>query len=272
MLDRRTFVLGTALAATAITTTAITTAHAAPRSGRTAGAATAAGTTVTLARLDDRWVLVDETGSVRITTGLENANVVGLADDGADLIAAGSLADDPVAALWTSSDGVAWREVRRLHGTRAEFTAVTGGLALGSVLRGERAALARVAARRTATGWTTVPVRGLEGTDGLFASALSATPDGWVCAAVGANGSRLHASRDGVTWSELPGVAGVAVRALTSDARGTRWHGNGIAGSAPLTGPLGGPAGPAPVPAGAQALGTASGRAAWLSAGRLLTT
>ncbi|MEU6152072.1 hypothetical protein ABZ816_18950 [Actinosynnema sp. NPDC047251] len=271
MLDRRTFVLGTALAATATAITG-TAAHASPRLDKTAGAATAAGSPVTLARLDGRWVLADETGSVRITTGLDNADVVDLADDGTGLIAAGSLAGDPVAALWTSPDGVAWREVRRLHGTRSEFTAAAGALALGSVLRGERASLVRVAARRTATGWTTVPVRGLELTDGLSASALAATPDGWVCAAVGTSGTRLHASRDGVTWTELPALPGVAVRGLTADARTIRWHGNEIAGSTPLTGVLGGPGGPAAVPADAKALGATGGRFAWLSAGRLLTT
>ncbi|MEV0675644.1 hypothetical protein AB0I60_03880 [Actinosynnema sp. NPDC050436] len=271
MLDRRTFVLGAALAA-ATTATAPSRAGATTAPVRAVGAAAIAGTPVTLVRLNGVWALADGTGSVRITTGLEHADVVDLAEDGTGLVAAGCLADDPMAALWTSPDGVAWREVRRLHGTRAGFTAVAGALALGSVLRGERASLVRVAARRTASGWTTVPVRGLERTDGLFASALAEGPDGWVCAAVGTSGTRLHSSRDGVTWSELPGVPGVAVRGLVADARGIRWQGNEIAGSAPLTGVLGGAAGPAPVPADAKALGPASSRFAWLSAGRLLTT
>ena len=269
MLDRRTFVLGAAVSAVAAST--VGTAHAAtPTTTTGTGVAALGGMPVTLARIAGRWSLISDDGSVRATTGLENADLVDLADDGTQLVAAGSLAGDPVAALWTSADGVTWREARRLHGTRSEFTAVTGTLALGSVVRHERAPEVRVAARRTPSGWTTVPVRGLA--DGLAASALATTPDGFVCAAVDSSGTRVHASADGVAWHELPRVDGVAVRGLASASGVVRWFGNEIAGSTPLTGVVGGTSGPAAVPADAKALGVTGARSAWLSGGRLLTT
>ncbi|GAA0232193.1 hypothetical protein GCM10010492_33590 [Saccharothrix mutabilis subsp. mutabilis] len=268
MLDRRTFVLGAAV--TAVAATSVGTAHAAAPPAHATGAASLGGTPVTLARIDGRWALLGDNGSVRITTGLDNADLVDLADDGTRLVAAGSLAGDPVAALWTSTDGVTWHEARRLHGTRSEFTAVTGTLALGSVVRHERAAEVRVAVRRTASGWTTTPVRGLA--DGLLASALATTPGGFVCASVDSAGTRVHTSADGVAWSELPRVEGVAVRGLVATSGAVRWFGNEIAGSAPLTGVVGGSPSPAAVPADAKALGVTGARSAWLSGGRLLTT
>ncbi|MFI9815041.1 hypothetical protein [Saccharothrix variisporea] len=268
MLDRRTFVLGAAV--TAVAATSVGTADAATPLSNGVGVASLGGTPVTLARAAGGWSLISDNGSVRITSGLENAGLVDLADDGTQLVAAGSLAGDPVAALWTSGDGVTWREARRLHGTRTEFTATTGTLALGAVVRHERAPEVRVAVRRTASGWSTVPVRGLA--DGLLASALATTPDGFVCAAVDSTGTRVHTSADGVVWRELPRVDGVAVRGLASVSGVVRWFGNEIAGSTPLTGVVGGTSGPAAVPADAKALGVTGTRAAWLSGGRLLTT
>ncbi|WP_309112138.1 hypothetical protein [Saccharothrix sp.] len=270
MLDRRTFVLGAAVTAVAATSVGTGTANASTPPSGGIGVATLDGVPVTLARIDGRWALLSDNGSVRITAGLDNADLVDLSDDGTRLVAAGSLAGDPVAALWTSADGVTWREARRLHGTRSEFTAVTGTLALGSVVRHERAPEVRVAARRTPSGWTTAPVRGLA--DGLLASALATTAGGFVCASVDSAGTRVHTSADGVAWSELPRVDGVAVRGLASVSGVVRWFGNEIAGSTPLTGVVGGASGPAAVPADAKALGVTGARAAWLSAGRLLTT
>ncbi|NUT49733.1 MAG: hypothetical protein HOV94_20835 [Saccharothrix sp.] len=279
MLDRRTFVLGAA--ATAALTSALPAhaAAAAPASGaaedtprKAAGVFLASdGTPFMLAQADGAWVLADESGSVRITEGLGGAHLVDVARDGATFHAVGALSGEPVATIWESADGVTWREARRLHGVRSEFTAVGGGLAFGSVLKHERASAVRIAARRTSSGWSTVPVRGLEWTDGLSATAVTATPDGWVVAAVDIAGTVLHGSRDGVTWSPLPRLDGVAVRGLASAGGRVHWVGNEMADATPLTGVLGaGRTSPA-VPADAKALGLAGTRSGWLTGGRLIT-
>ncbi|MEU5692925.1 hypothetical protein [Actinosynnema sp. NPDC020468] len=271
MLDRRTFVLGTAATA-ALVSTAATTASAATPVDRVAGPATTGDTPRALARQGGSWVLVDPSGATLPTTGLTGADVVDATVSGTTAIAVGSLGDEPVAVIWESTDGLAWREVRRLHGVRSAFTAVGPGLALGSVLAHEKAPVTRIAARRSAAGWTTVPARGPEWTDGWSATALASTPEGWIAAAVGVSGTVLHSSRDGVTWSAHSRVDGVAVRALVHTPAGVRWIGNELAGSAPLTGLLGSAPTAAPVPFSAKASGTAGDRFGWLADGRLVTT
>ncbi|XVS61091.1 hypothetical protein ACQPYE_22580 [Actinosynnema sp. CA-299493] len=278
MLDRRTFVLGAA--ATAALTSALP-AHAAapaPASGAAANPRKAAGvflapdgTPLMLTEQDGRWVVADEGGSVRITTGLAGADLVDVTRDGSTCHAVGALGGDPIATIWESADGVTWREARRLHGVRSEFTAVGGGLAFGSVLKHERASVVRIAARRTASGWNTVPVRGLEWTDGLSATAVAATPDGWVVAAVDISGTVLHTSRDGVTWTTRPRLDGVAVRGLTSVAGRVHWVGNELVDATPLTGVLDADRTSPAVPRDAKALGVAGTRSGWLTAGRLIT-
>lgn len=276
MLDRRTFVLGAA--ATAALTSALPAhaAAAAPASGvasdKTAGVFVApGGTPLLLAQQDGRWVVIDENGSVRITDGLAGAELVDVTGDGTTLVAVGAVSGDPTAAVWESGDGVAWREVRRLHGVRSEFTAVGPGLALGSVVKHERAPVVRIAARRTASGWNTVPVRGLEWTDGLSATAVAPTADGWVAAAVDISGTVLHTSRDGVTWTARPRLDGVAVRGLAQVGDGVHWVGNEMVDATPLTGVLDADRTRPAVPRDAKALGVAGTRSGWLTGGRLIT-
>ncbi|ROP42633.1 hypothetical protein [Saccharothrix texasensis] len=278
MLDRRTFVLGAA--ATAALTSALP-AHAgaaAPASDAAENPRKAAGvflapdgTPLMLTEQDGQWIVADEGGSVRITSGLAGADLVDVTRDGSTCHAVGALSGDPIATIWESTDGVTWREARRLHGVRSEFTAVGGGLAFGSVLKHERASVVRIAARRTASGWNTVPVRGLEWTDGLSATAVTATSDGWVVAAVDVSGTVLHTSRDGVTWTARPRLDGVAVRGLASVAGRVHWVGNEVVDATPLTGVLDADRTSPAVPRDAKALGVAGARSGWLTGGRLIT-
>ena len=279
MLDRRTFVLGAA--ATAALTSALP-AHAAasaPASGAAANPRKAAGvflasdgTPLMLTEENGQWVVIDEGGSVRITEGLAGADLVDVTTHGSAFHAVGALRGDPIATIWESTDGVTWHEARRLHGVRSEFTAVGGGLAFGSVLKHERASAVRIAARRTASGWSTVPVRGLEWTDDLSATAVAASADGWVVAAVDVSGTVLHTSRDGVTWTSRPRLDGVAVRGLAPVAGRVHWVGNEMVDATPLTGVLDADRTRPAVPQDAKALGVAGTRAAWLTGGRLITT
>ncbi|QFZ19411.1 hypothetical protein [Saccharothrix syringae] len=273
MLDRRTFVLGAAATAALVTTTATPARAAAAAPGETAGALLAPdGTPAALTRVDGQWALLDESGSVRITTGLGTADLVDATVDGDRLVAVGSLGgDQPVAAIWESTDGTAWHEVRRLHGVGSQFTAVGGGLALGSVVKQERASVVRIAARRTASGWATVRVRGLEWTDGLAATAVARTPGGWVAAAVDRVGTVLHTSADGVNWTARPRLDGVAVRGLAALGGGVHWVGNELVEAVPLTGFLDADRRQPAVPADAKALGVVGARSAWLAGGRLIT-
>ncbi|MGW4111461.1 hypothetical protein ACWEFJ_11325 [Actinosynnema sp. NPDC004786] len=280
MLDRRTFVLGAT--ATAALTGALPAhqAAAAPGPGaaaddnprKAAGVLLAPdGTPSMVTEQDGRWVLADERGSVRITDGLAGAELVDVTGSGGAYHAVGAVSGDPTATIWESADGVRWREARRLHGVRSAFTAVGGGLAFGSVLKHERASVVRIAARRTASGWHTVPVRGLEWTDGLSATAVTATADGWVVAAVDLAGTVLHASRDGVTWTALPRLDGVAVRGLASVGGRVHWVGNEVVDATPLTGVLDADRTSPAVPRDAKALGVAGSRTGWLAGGRLVT-
>ncbi len=268
-------------AATAALTSALPThaAGAAPASadtsdifGKNAGVFLApGGTPLLLAHQDGQWVLIAEDGSVRITEGLAGADLVDVTGNGTTLTAVGALNGDPIATIWESTDGVTWREARRLHGVRSEFTAVGDGLALGSVVKHERAPVVRIAARRTGSGWNTVPVRGLEWTDGLSATAVAATGDGWIAAAVDISGTVLHTSRDGVTWTVRPRLDGVAVRGLTLVDGRVHWVGNEMVDATPLTGVLDADRTRPAVPQDAKALGVAGTRSGWLTGGRLIT-
>jgi hypothetical protein len=278
VLDRRTFVLGAAATAALTSTLTAHAAAAAPASGAATNPRKAAGvflapdgTPLMLAEENGQWVVTDENGSVRITDGLAGADLVDVTGDGSTCQAVGALRGDPVATIWESTDGVTWHEARRLHGVRSEFTAVGGGLAFGSVLKHERASLVRIAARRTASGWHTVAVRGLEWTDGLSATAVTATGDGWVVAAVDISGTVLHTSRDGVTWTSRPRLDGVAVRGLATVGGRVHWVGNEMADATPLAGVLDAGRARPDVPPDAKALGLAGVRSGWLTGGRLLT-
>ncbi|MFE9750588.1 hypothetical protein ACFYOT_37265 [Saccharothrix saharensis] len=278
MLDRRTFVLGAAATAALASALPAHAAAAAPASDAAANPRKAAGvflapdgTPLMLTEQNGQWVVIDEGGSVRITDGLTGADLVDVTGDGGTCHAVGALSGDPVATIWESTDGVTWREARRLHGVRSEFTAVGGGLAFGSVLKHERASAVRIAARRTPSGWSTVPVRGLEWTDGLSATAVAATPDGWVVAAVDISGTVLHTSRDGVTWTSRPRLDGVAVRGLVTVDGRVHWVGNEMVDATPLTGVLDADRTRPAVPQDAKALGLAGARSGWLTGGRLIT-
>ncbi|MBB5802779.1 hypothetical protein F4560_002547 [Saccharothrix ecbatanensis] len=281
MLDRRTFVLGAAASAAVASALPAHAAASAPAPGatpdkttpdKTAGVfAAAGGTPLLLTQRDNQWVLVDEGGSVRITTGLTGADLVDVTSDGTTFTTVGAVSGDPIATIWESTDGIAWTEVRRLHGVRSEFTAVGGGLALGSVVKHERASVVRIAARRTANGWNTVRMRGLEWTDGLSATAVAATADGWIVAAVDISGTVLHTSRDGVNWTARPRLDGVAVRGLTAVDGRVHWVGNEMVDATPLTGVLDADTTRPDVPADAKALGVAGTRSGWLTGGRLIT-
>jgi hypothetical protein len=278
VLDRRTFVLGAAATAALTSTLTAHAAAAAPASSAADNPRKAAGvflafdgTPLMMTEENGQWVVVDEGGSVRITTGLAGADLVDVSRDGSTFHAVGALRGDPIATIWESTDGVTWREARRLHGVRSEFTAVGGGLAFGSVLKHERASVIRIAARRTASGWNTVPVRGLEWTDDLSATAVAATSEGWVVAAVDVSGTVLHTSRDGVTWTTRPRLDGVAVRGLASVDGRVHWVGNEMVDATPLTGVLDADRTRPAVPADAKALGVAGTRSGWLTGGRLIT-
>ena len=278
MLDRRTFVLGAAATAALASALPAHVAAAAPASDAAANPRKAAGvflapdgTPLMLTEQDGQWVVIGEGGSVRITDGLTGADLVDVTSDGSAFHAVGALSGDPVATIWESTDGISWREARRLHGVRSEFTAVGGGLAFGSVLKHERASVVRIAARRTASGWHTVGVRGLEWTDGLSATAVTATADGWVVAAVDISGTVLHTSRDGVTWTSRPRLDGVAVRGLATVAGRVHWVGNEMVDATPLTGVLDADRTRPAVPQDAKALGLAGARSGWLTGGRLIT-
>ncbi|WP_447007755.1 hypothetical protein ACRAKI_15360 [Saccharothrix isguenensis] len=286
MLDRRTFVLGAAASAALASALPAHAAASAPASGatpdhitpdhitpdRTAGVFAAPdGAPLLLAQQDGQWVLVDEGGSVRITTGLAGADLVDVTGDGTTFVAVGAVSGDPIATIWESTDGITWHEVRRLHGVRSEFTAVGGGLAFGSVVKHERASVVRIAARRTANGWNTVPVRGLEWTDGLSATAVAATADGWIVAAVDISGTVLHTSHNGVSWTARPRLDGVAVRGMTAVDGRVHWVGNEIVDATPLTGVLDAGTTRPDVPADAKSLGVAGTRSGWLTGGRLIT-
>ncbi|MDQ3402179.1 MAG: hypothetical protein M3548_02140 [Actinomycetota bacterium] len=237
-----------------------------------------------LALVGQAWVLVDENGSTQQTRGLTNAVIVDVTSSGSGLVAVGSLEvnGEPIATIWESADGVAWREATRLTGRTAEFTAVgaspTSVMALGALLTGEGSPQKRIGAQRTPSGrWVTVPVRGLEWTDELAATAIAGGSGQWIAAAVDVSGSVLSTSRDGLTWSTAsvePRLQDAAVKSLTFEGDRVKWIGNGMGGIAAIAGTLGAGRTTVAVPQEAHAVGVSpaqgSLRSFWLVDGRLV--
>lgn len=285
-ITRRIFVgsVAAAVGAAALTSPA----YAAPPGqalDRAAGVVTVGGVPKVLALIGSAWVLVDADGTVQPTRGLTGATIVDVTTGPGGLVAVGALpaGADTAATVWESSDGLVWREVSRLGGIHAEFTTVgadsTSFIALGALLTRERAPRTRIAARRTDRGWVTVPVRGLEWTDEMPATAVAGGPGGWVTAAVAVTGTLLSTSRDGHTWTRStvePHLADAAVKALTFVGDRVRWVGNGMSGTAPLAGTLGAGRTTVAVPEQAHAVGVVPAstpvRSFWLADGRLVSS
>lgn len=252
---------------------------------RAAGVVTVGGVPKVLAMIGSAWVLVDADGTARPTRGLAGATIVDVTTGPGGLVAVGALpaGEDTAATVWESRDGLVWREANRVGGVHAEFTAVgadaTSFIALGSLLTRERAPRRRIAARRTDSGWVTVPVRGLEWTDESPATAVAGGPAGWVTAAVSVTGTLLSTSRDGITWTQAavePRLTDAAVKALTFVGDRVRWVGNGMGGIAPLAGTLGAGRTTVAVPDDAHAVGVVPAsvpvRSFWLADGRLVAS
>jgi hypothetical protein len=256
-VDRRAFVIGMTAAAVGVSGTA---AHAATRGTgftRAAGVAMIGGAPRALCLMGDDWVLADE-DSIRPTKGLSGATVVDLAADGRGALAVGSrpAGDGSEAVVWQSADGTAWHEVLRLAGTDSEFTAVAGGLVLGSLLTLERAHAGAVSARRSRGSWRTTPVQGI----GHVVTALTSAAGGWTAAAIGTAGTTVYQSADGSAWT----VSAKLSDAVVKDMQPGRWVGNGLAGTtAKASAPVG-------VPRDAVAVGVVGDRSYWLVDGRLI--
>ncbi|GAA4427977.1 hypothetical protein GCM10023148_31850 [Actinokineospora soli] len=211
-----------------------------------------------------RWVLADTAGATTPTTGLDGADVVGVARGADGFTAVGSR--DGKAVIWASADGVAWTAAQRRNDPHAAFTAVGAGagrvLVLGSLLSEEGTPVRAVAALRTAGGaWQTLPVRGLG--DDLAITAVTGDSSGWTAAAVGIEETTVYHSPDAITWTEGTRVTATAVRELT----GTAWTGNALDDAAPVRGVLGGGREVVTsVPRDAQAIGGGF----WLSGGTIV--
>ncbi|MFC7616635.1 hypothetical protein ACFQV2_27415 [Actinokineospora soli] len=90
-------------------------------------------------------MLADTAGATTPTTGLDGADVVGVARGADGFTAVGSR--DGKAVIWASADGVAWTAAQRRNDPHAAFTAVGAGagrvLVLGSLLSEEGTPSAR---------------------------------------------------------------------------------------------------------------------------------
>lgn len=275
-LTRRTFVSTVAaLGATTLLHSHAAAAAPARTFDRAIGAVRLNGAPKVLARSGGAWFLTDLSGAAQPTRGLDDAEVTALAATPTGLVAVGSTGE---VALWESPDGLDWQRAT-LPAIEGELTAVGSNgadvLVLGAQLTPERSPKRRIALRRSGGTWTATPLRGLEPTDELSATALAAVPSGWVATAVDVAGSHVFASRDGVTWTPHPAerrLADAAVKALVAAGDGVRWLANGIGGSAALTGALGAGRAPAPVPQDAHAVGLLDPETTvWLADGRLVT-
>ncbi len=279
-IGRRTFVLGVVAAASAIGTTAT----AQPILTKAAGVAELGQSAKALCLLGTSWVLVDEDGTTHPTTGLEGANVLDVAADARGVLAVGSRPAPPFteATVWQSADGAAWHEVMRLTGTNTEFTGVGFGpgtaMALGSELTEERAPMRTIAARRLPSGWTEIPVTGLEQTAEHAITTLSGNRSGWVAAAITQDGTTLYRSPDGSAWSTVDRgqLEDTAVQGILLEGNGgIRWVANAIGGSAAITGTVGAGRQPVAVPENAHVVGAVWTRRGplsyWLVDGRLVT-
>ena len=279
-MSRRTFVgavatIGAALGAGAVTGTA--SAAVPVKLDRAVGIAGTGGTAHTLGRTPDGWLLVAANGSIRPTTGLENANLLDLTGDAAGFVAVGSTTEGgrDVPVVWESADGLTWHSTVRLSAHDGHFSAVASDgadiLVMGADLTLERAPHQRVAVLRTAAGWSSVPVTGLEYTREWAATAIAGGAGGWVLSTVDATGSMIATSADGRVWTAGDHLADAAVRSLAFTKSGVRWVANAMAGSGGLKGVVGADREVVPVPAEAQALGVIGDQSYWLAEGRIVT-
>lgn len=263
-LSRRVFVGAVAtLGVAAMSATG--TATAAPATiDRAVGVARLGKTVHILGRARGGWVRVGADGSAQPTRGLGDAELNGLSATGDVLLAVGAERTEP--AVWESTDGVSWRQATRLDGVDGHLTAIGahGGtaLAVGALLTLERAPRQRIVLRRTESGWTTVPARGLEYTDELTATAVGGDQAGWVLSTVDASGSLLARSADGLTWTPDTRLADAAVKSFD----GGKWIANTMGGTAGVTGPR-----RSATPPGGQAVGLLDGRSYWLVDGHIVT-
>ncbi|MGH3863043.1 hypothetical protein [Actinokineospora sp.] len=271
------FVIGAAgLAAVAAVGPGAGLAAAAAEVDICAGVAVVGDSPQVLCRQDSRWVLIGDDGGAKATTGLAGALVLDVATDARGALAAGSI--DGEAALWSSADGLAWREVLRLRGRRSMFTAIASNpseaMALGSDLSGEDVPRGAIAARRLGANWSLGAVAGLAAT--AYVTTLAVGRGGWLAGAIGSQETVLHVSSNGTTWSELAAgrLDDAAVQGVLDDGS-VRWVGNAIGGSAALAGTVGAGRGPAGVPDRSHAVGlvrTHRGRVSyWLIDGKLQT-
>ncbi len=266
-LSRRTFVGAVAtlgVAAMSGTATATTTTAAPAKIDRAVGVARLGKTVHVLGRARGGWVRVGADGSAQPTRGLGDAELNGLAATGDVLVAVGAAGSEP--AAWESTDGVSWRQATRLDGVDGHLTAIGayGGVALavGALLTLERAPRQRIVLRRTESGWTTVPARGLESTDELTATAVGGDPTGWIMSTVDASGSLLARSADGLAWTPDTRLVDAAVKSFDDG----NWIANAMGGTAGMTGPRRS----VTVPEG-QAVGLLDGRSYWLVDGHIVT-
>jgi hypothetical protein len=231
---------------------------------RAVGVARLGKTVHVLARARGGWVRVGADGSAQPTRGLGDAELNGLSATGDVLVAVGAAGTEP--AAWESTDGVSWRQATRLDGVDGHLTAIGayGGVALavGALLTLERAPQQRIVVRRTESGWTTVPARGLESTDELTATAVGGDQAGWVLSTVDASGSLLARSADGLVWTPDTRLVDAAVKSFDDG----NWIANAMGGTAGVTGPRRS----VTVPRG-QAVGLLDGRSYWLVDGHIMT-
>lgn len=277
-MSRRTFVgasIGVAFGIAAMT--GMASASAPLKLERAVGVAGTRGAVHTLGRTPDGWFLVAANGSSQPTTGLENADLLDLTGGVGGLVAVGSIKDGTrdVPAVWESLDGLAWHAVVGPTGFDGHLSAVatdgTDVLAVGALLTLERTPHQRLVMRRTAAGWSEIPVTGLEYTREWAASAVAGGAAGWVLSTVDATGSMIATSADGLKWTAGDHLVDTAVRSLAFTGSGVRWVANANGGSGGLTGLVGAGRRPVPLPAKAQALGAIGDQSYWLADGRIVT-
>jgi hypothetical protein len=280
-MTRRTFV-GAAVATIGVTAMAGTaSASAQVKLDRAVGVAGTGGTVHTLGRTPGGWLLVAADGSSRPTTGLDNADLLDLTGDltggAVGFVAVGSFKEGgrDVPAVWESVDGLTWQATVRLTDLDGHLSAVasTGGevLAMGAHLTLERAPHQRIGLLRTKTGWSALPLTGLDYTREWAASAVAGGDSGWVLSTVDSTGSMIATSPDGSTWSAGGTEVAAAVRSLAFTGAGIRWVANAMGGSGGLTGVVGAGRRPVPVPQDAQALGAIGDQSYWLADGRIIS-
>jgi hypothetical protein len=276
---------------------------------RAVGPAPAAGGAVCLVEAGSGWLLQDASGATTATTGLEGAALAGLAATASGLLVAGGWSTQerlagyvqdadraqaaPAyerrfrAAVWTSTDGLAWRQ---LHLDDSALDTKVGAVAAGP---GEQVLAAVVTETDGAAGrveallWSSpsgAPARAALPVGQVRCEALASGPDGWVAALVGTDGTRFASSTDGLRWrlgasADGLAVAGLAVAgpAVAGPAGGGVLVGNDVADGTPVVGRLtadGATWRPARRPPGWSAVGVAvvdgRERTAWQGGGTVV--